>query len=186
MLELKEATLTENGHTWFDNLSFVANEGQLTCVTGESGKTALVGVLLGFTPLTSGYVSIDGSLLTPLSTPMFRRLMAYVPQEHSVGVSDWVPDTAGLESVWAAGLPDGDAFRRRRSQPVRLAEVATLLPPLSARDIIIADAPSPSMADQLRHLADMGRTVVVMSCSEEYINRSDQIVRIERHEHLVS
>ena len=186
MLELKEASLTLDGHEGFNGLSFVANDGQMTCVTGTAGKSALASVLLGFTPLTEGFISIDGSLLTPLSAPVFRRLMAYVPQEQSVGVSDWVPDTTGLESVWAAGLPDGDAFRRRRSQPVRLAEVATLLPPLSARDIIIADDPSPAMAEQLRHLADMGRTVVVMSCREEFLNMSDQIVRIERHEHIVS
>lgn len=186
MLELKDATLSENGHIWFANLSFLAAEGQLTCVTGKAGKTALAGVLLGFTPLTEGFVSIDGSLLTPQSASVFRRLMAYIPQEHAPTACDTQPETGDLESVWSAGLPDGDAFRRRRQQPIRLAEVATLLPPLSAREIIIADDPAAAQFSQLRRLADEGRTVVVMSCREEYVNMSDQLVRMEHDEHFVS
>jgi len=185
MLELKDATLSENGRIWFANLSFVAAEGQLTCVTGEAGKSALAAVLLGFTPLTEGYVSIDGALLSPQSVSVFRRQMAYIPQEHAVTAIDSQPETGDLESVWSAGLPDGDAFRRRRQQPVRLAEVATLLPPLSAREIIIADDPAPAQFSQLRRLADEGRTVVVMSCREEYVNMSDQLVRIEHDEHFL-
>ena len=186
MLELKDATLSENGHIWFANLSFMAAEGQLTCITGKAGKTALAAVLLGFKPLTEGYVSIDGSLLTPQSVSVFRRQMAYIPQEQAVTVNDSLPDTDDMESVWSAGLPDGDAFRRRRQQPVRLAEVATLLPPLSAREIIIADDPAPAQFSQLRRLADEGRTVVVMSCREEYVNMSDQLVTIEHDKHFVS
>ena len=186
MLELKDATLSENGRFWFANLSFVAAEGQLTCVTGKTGKSALAAVLLGFKPLTEGFVSIDGALLTPQSVSVFRRQMAYIPQEHVETAIDSQPETADLESVWSAGLPDGDAFRRRRQQPVRLAEVATLLPPLSAREIVIADDPAPAQFSQLRRLADEGRTVVVMSCREEYVNMSDQLVRIEHDEHFVS
>lgn len=180
MLELKEASLTVDGRTWFTRLSFVAAEGRLTCVTGPSGKTALAGVLLGFTPLTEGYISIDGSLLTPQSAPVFRQLMAYVPQEQQVEPCDVAADTEGLESVWAAGLPDGDALRKRRMQLLSLEGVMTVLPPLASRRLIIADDPAPALADQLRTLAADGRTVVVLSCRDEYLSVANQIVTLEK------
>ena len=170
MLELKEATLTENGHTWFDNLSFVANEGQLTCVTGESGKTALVGVLLGFTPLTSGYVSIDGSLLTPLSTPMFRRLMAYVPQKRPVTVSQTEVDTEGLETVWSP-------YNRRRTQLTAIDEHLDVAP-MAQKRIVIVDAPDVALLGTLKSLSNSGHTVVVTSQREEYLNQSDKILTL--------
>jgi ABC-type cobalamin/Fe3+-siderophores transport system ATPase subunit len=61
----------------------MAQDGQMTCITGGagSGKTALVEVMLGLLPLDEGMVSVDGELLTPLSAPTFRRMMAYVPQQ---------------------------------------------------------------------------------------------------------
>ena len=82
MLELKDASLTIEGRELFKKLSFMALDGQLTCITGPagSGKTAMVQVMLGFLPLDDGLVSIDGELLTPKSAPFFRRQMAYVPQ----------------------------------------------------------------------------------------------------------
>ena len=180
MLELKNATLTLNGIELFSHLSFVADKGQLTCVTGPSGKTALASVLLGFTPLTEGFISIDGSLLTPLSAPVFRRLMAYVPQEQQVAPCDVAADTSGLESVWAAGLPDGDSLRKRRMQLLSMEGVMTVLPPLASRQLIIADDPAPALAGQLKTLAIEGRAVVVLSCLDEYRDLSDQIVTLER------
>ena len=178
MLELKDATLIADGRELFSRLSMVAAEGQLTCVTGPSGKTALAGVLLGFTPLTEGFVSIDGSLLTPQSAPVFRQLMAYVPQERPLVPCDVAADTEGLESVWADGLPDGDTLRRRRMQSLTLASIAAVLPSLTARRYIIADDPAPALADQLLTLAAEGRTVVVLSNRDEYLQVADKIVTL--------
>jgi ABC-type cobalamin/Fe3+-siderophores transport system ATPase subunit len=64
------------------SLSLAIGDGQQLSIVGPtgSGKTTLLRAILGFIPIDSGYISIDGELLTPLSAPYFRKQMAYVPQ----------------------------------------------------------------------------------------------------------
>lgn len=78
MLELHNVTIGQQ----IRSLSMALSDGQLVNITGSkgSGKTTLVRALLGFIPIDSGHISIDGELLTPMSAPYFRRQMAYVPQ----------------------------------------------------------------------------------------------------------
>lgn len=68
------------------SLSLAIGDGQQLSIMGPtgSGKTTLLRAILGFIPIDSGYISIDGELLTPLSAPYFRKLMAYVPQRLSL------------------------------------------------------------------------------------------------------
>lgn len=98
MLELKDASLTIDGRQLFSRLSLMAMNGQVTCITGGrgTGKTALLQVMLGLLPLDEGLVSVDGELLTPLSAPVFRRMIAYVPQRREVMISQ--PDVT--PKVW--------------------------------------------------------------------------------------
>ena len=179
MLELKDATLTIGGRELFKNLSLMAQDGQLTCITGPAGagKTALVQVLLGFLSLDEGLVSVDGELLTPLSAPTFRRLMAYVPQKHSVITRQLEVDTSGLEAVWA---PHNN--RRYRLTPIdEHLDVA----PMASKPIIIVDDPKPSLLSELKSLAALRHTVVVASQDEAFLNLSDKIITLGNHDHLV-
>lgn len=68
------------------SLSLAIGDGQQLSIMGPtgSGKTTLLRAILGFIPIDSGYISIGGELLTPLSAPYFRKLMAYVPQRLSL------------------------------------------------------------------------------------------------------
>lgn len=68
------------------SLSLAIGDGQQLSIMGPtgSGKTTLLRAILGFIPIDSGYISIDGELLTPLSAPYFRKQMAYVPQRLSL------------------------------------------------------------------------------------------------------
>ena len=79
MLELHNVTIEPLIHS----LSLTVGDGQLVCLTGSQGcgKTTLLRAVLGFIPIDSGHISIDGELLTPLSAPYFRRQIAYVPQQ---------------------------------------------------------------------------------------------------------
>ena len=108
MLELKDATLTIGGRQLFGNLSFMAQDGLITCITGPagSGKTLLLQALLGLLALDEGLVRIDGELLTPLSAPTFRRMMAYVPQN---SLSPGPPTPRGGEMLRRKSpLPTGE------------------------------------------------------------------------------
>ena len=82
MLELHNVTIGQQ----IRSLSATVESGQLVGVSGPqgSGKTALLRAVLGFIPVDSGHISIDGELLTPRSAPWFRKQMAYVPQRLSV------------------------------------------------------------------------------------------------------
>ncbi|MBQ8712571.1 MAG: ATP-binding cassette domain-containing protein [Prevotella sp.] len=180
MLELKDATLTVGGRQLFSKLSLMAQDGQLTCITGESGagKTAMIRVMLGFQALDEGLVSIDGELLTPLSAPTFRRMMAYVPQKREVKLQPMVPDTEGLETVWSP-------YSGRRYQLTPIDEHLDV-PPMGSKQIVIADDPDYSMLGTLKALANGGHTVIVASQREEFLHISDKVIRLGNHDAILS
>lgn len=180
MLELKDASLTIDGRQLFRRLSLMAMDGQLTCITGESGsgKTALLQVMLGFLPLDEGLVSIDGELLTPLSAPVFRRLVAYVPQRREATVSQLDVDVSGLEAVWSP--------YQGRLTPLKPIDDHLDVPPIATKPIIIVDAPDLSMLSVLKSLSDSGHAVVVATELEEYLNLSDKIITLGNNVHHIS
>lgn len=81
MIEIKNATIKVGEQVMCTALSFMAMKGKITCVYSEntSALTALIHSFLGMQPLVSGYVSVDGECITPLSAPIFRKKMAYLP-----------------------------------------------------------------------------------------------------------
>ena len=62
MLEVKDATIAVGERILAEGLSFIAKDGELTCITGSegSGKTTLLRTLMGFLPVRNGFVSVDG------------------------------------------------------------------------------------------------------------------------------
>ena len=180
MLELKDASLTLEGRQLFTNLSFMALDGQITCITGASGsgKTALIQAMLGLLALDEGLVSLDGELLTPLSAPTFRRMMAYVPQHKEVQVSQPVVDVEGLETVWSP-------YNSRRYQLTPIEEPLNLAP-IASKSVVIADDPDSVMWDTLRKLASAGRAVIVATSQEDYLNESDKIITLGKNDAVVS
>lgn len=87
MIEIKDAIIKMGSHVVCQDLSFMARDGQLTCVYAQDTEVleALLHAFLGLQPLESGYVSVDGECVTPLSAPFFRRMMAYVPAMFEFG-----------------------------------------------------------------------------------------------------
>lgn len=85
MLELKDVILHSPAGNARRALSFLIRPGDICCVGGEtgSGKTTLVRSVMGFCPVASGYLSIDGELVDWLSAPTFRRKIFYIPAEVS-------------------------------------------------------------------------------------------------------
>ena len=172
MVDLKDATLTVGGRELVRSLSLMAQDGQLTCITGPSGsgKTALLQVMLGFLILDDGLVSVDGELLTPLSAPTFRRLMAYLPQKQPVAITQPEVDVSGLEAVWSP-----HSSRRYQLPPI---DEHLDVPPMASKPIVIADDPEPSLFPMLKSLATTGHTVVVASQDTEFINLSDKLITL--------
>lgn len=180
MLELKDASLSVGGRQLFQKLSFMALDGQMTCITGpaSSGKTALTMVMIGVQSLDEGLVSIDGELLTPLSATAFRRLMAYIPQKTEVAIMPFNANLTGLETVWSP-------YSGGRYHLTPIDEHLDI-PPIASKPIIIADDPARAMLNTLKSLANDGHTVIVTSQNEEYINISDKILTLGKHDTVIS
>jgi len=205
MLEVKDATIVAGERTLATRLSFIARDGQITCITGPegAGKTVLLRTLMGFLPVGSGFVSVDGELLTVLSAPAFRRLMVYLPQQMQMLAHQMTPPEADLPKniwlgptlektddydVWNDVLPN--AVEAQPVEPLSPEEIFRLasetLQQASDRSIVIADEPAalltPELAQQmlqlLRDQADAGKTVLIASRRQTLIEHADQVIVI--------
>lgn len=197
MLEVKNATITIGGKTLAEGLSFMAKDGQITCITGEEGvgKTTLLRTLMGFQPVAEGFVSVDGELLTIDSAPTFRSLMVYLPQEtrllaHQLYEPSWPESEAEEYAVWNMPLPHG--CMEEQPEPMTPEEIFHLaektLSEGGDKSIIIADEPAaflPSdltlrMLELLRREAAGGKTVLIASRKPQIIDYADQVINLNR------
>ena len=83
MLEIKNGGMAVNGHRLFGNLSFTIHEGEVLGVSSEddAATTMLLRAVLGFEPLSEGYLSIDHELMNTRSASFFRHRMSYLPKD---------------------------------------------------------------------------------------------------------
>lgn len=204
MLEVKDATIAAGERTLATGLSFIAKDGQLTCITGSegSGKTTLIRTLMGFLPVKEGFVSVDGELLTVRSAHAFRSMMAYLPQQMQMlrhhlypDVCLPTPDTSLLSSdaeeygVWNALLPA--AVQEQPSEPLSPEDIFQLaqktLDEAKDKPIVIADEPaalltpelSLQMLQLLRGQADAGKTVLIASRKQQLVAYADQVINLD-------
>lgn len=195
MIEVKDATIAIGKRTLLEGLSFIAKDGELTCLTGPegSGKTAFIRTLMGFLPVRKGFVSVDGELLTVRSSQAFRLMMVYLPQQiqmltHLLKAPDALVGKAEEYAVWNAVLPSVEQER----EPEPLSPEATFLfaertiREESDRQFIIVDEPaaylSPELTDQmmtlLKEQAAQGKTVLVASRSPQIVAQASQVINL--------
>ena len=64
-------------------VSMMAQERQLTCITGGSSKvrTQLLLAMMGLAKIKSGFVCIDGEPLEVSNLKTFRQMMSYAPSQ---------------------------------------------------------------------------------------------------------
>ena len=198
MLEVKDAKIAVGGQTLAAGLSFMARDGQLTCITGPegSGKTTLLRTLMGFLPIGSGYVSVDGELLTVKSSQAFRRMMAYLPQQiqqlrHQLMPVEAPVCEAETYGVWNALLPK--AVVTEMPAPLSPEEIFLLveqtLSDAKGKQIIIADEPAAHLTpeltlrllQQLRDQADAGKTVLIASRRPLLVEHADLVIEMNQN-----
>ena len=183
-------------------LSFSADDGEVVCITGESGcgKTSLLRAILGFIPLHEGHISIDGELLTPAAAGEFRKYMAYVPQDlampmETVGEMVKMPfalkanistpfSKARLMEEWqkldlAPELYDKKVSELSGGQRQRIF-ISTL--GLLQKSIVLADEPTSALdahttalvLNYLKALAAKGATVITVSHDPAFADGCDK------------
>lgn len=185
VLELNEVLLEGEPQT----LSLMAREQRVTCLTGGTSARRLrwLHAMMGFWPVRSGYISIDGEPLTPLSAPTLRRLMAFAPSrleaEGTVSVLEppTVQDVFSLKANRDLPISNGIlAEEVRRVSPdttdrrAHLLAVASLL----NKPILLVDDVMAGAMAYLRQKAAEGRIVVVTSADAAVMAAADEIAEL--------
>ena len=195
MLEVKNVTIAVGERVLAENLSFIANDGELTCITGgaASGKTTLLRTLMGFLPVKAGFVSVDGELLTIYSSYAFREMMVYLPQDtQALGLQMEEPEAPQGEAddyaVWNEVLPSVKVAQPKA--PLTAEEIVQLatktLQESADKPIVIADEPTALLSSEqgyqlmqlLQQQAEQGKTVVIASSDPMVLDRANQVINI--------
>ena len=197
MLEFKDATVRVGEQILATRLSFIARDGEMTCVTGPegSGKTTLLRTLMGFLPVSEGFVSVDGELLTVNSAPAFRRFMCYLPQNidmlryqlYPVEEKQVEPDEY---SVCNTLLPSAEEMPETKPlSPDDVFRLASkILEEAADKPILIADDPalhlSPRLAIPLLQLlqqqAAQGKCVLIASRNPQLVAHANQVIDLNK------
>ena len=196
MLEFKDATIKVGEWILPMRLSFIARDGEVTCVTGpeDSGKTTLIRTLMGFLPVNEGFVSVDGELLTIHSSHAFRQMMAYLPQQiqllaHQLRVPEPEEPEAEEFAVWNDQM--SAANTESTPEPLNAEEIVMLaeqtLKEAADKPIVIADEPTAfltpeltmRMMELLRKQAEAGKTVLVTTRKPQVADYADQVIRLD-------
>ncbi|EGN57980.1 hypothetical protein PRBRB14_16210 [Hallella multisaccharivorax DSM 17128] len=82
MLEFKDVSVALRGGGFSPPFSLIVEDGERVCLHGgpHTGKSRILLAALGLCPLASGFITLDGELISLGSAPYFRTMMAYVPQ----------------------------------------------------------------------------------------------------------
>jgi ABC-type transport system involved in cytochrome bd biosynthesis fused ATPase/permease subunit len=197
MLEVKDATISMGGQCLVKGLSLIASDGQITCITGAegAGKTTFLRTLMGFLPVESGFVSVDGELMTVASAHAFRSLMIYLPQEiqmlaHQLKAPEMPVCEVEEYGVWnQAVLPS--AVKAQQPEPL-LPEAIYQLAEKTLREapdkpIVIADEPAAHLTPELTQRMTAlllqqvarGKTVLVASRKHQIVAQAQKVIDLD-------
>lgn len=206
MLQIDHASISFGENILFSEFNMWLAKGETACISGESGrgKTSLLNAILGLLPLSCGTIRVNEVLLDRTTVDSIRKQIAFIPQELAIP-TEWVKEMIALpftlkcnkhtpfsedllfEYFEVLGL-NKKLYQKRvceisggQRQRIMLAVAALLNKPL-----IVIDEPTsaldPHSTDKvllfLRHEAEKGKAVLVVSHDEIIGEGCDQFIRL--------
>ncbi len=142
MVELKNVSVSEKpGVQALDDYSLIVKNGELRLLERGVGE-AVVNAILGFQPVTAGFVCFDGMPMTEKSAFVLRKMIAYVPAPEGF---EKVDDCARKQLEMVENAVNGDA------------DVVLCIDPASHQD----EETARSVMTALRGKAAKGSVVIV-------------------------
>lgn len=185
LLELNDVLLQNEPRT----LSMMARSGEMVCLTGGSAeqRARWLHGIMGFVPVLSGYICIDGEPLTTDTVAEFRRQMAYAPsrleREGQIRVFEppSVQDVFSLKENRHLPISNGLLNKEMKLISEHPDECSQWLAVAVLRDkpILLVDDPTAESVDYLRQQAAKGRVVIVTSSNPLYRSAADKVIEIE-------
>lgn len=207
MLELKNVVKKYDEKVILNNISLSVRDGEIVSILGPSGggKTTLLNVILGITPISEGYILCDGTDLSQV--PMKKRGFNIVFQDYALfpNLNAYENIVYGLRNHWGLSsqqevddlidLLDLNEHVNKRinqlsggqKQRVAIARTLVMKPkillldePLSALDGVIKE----SIKERIRRIAKQYHltTIIVTHDPEEALTLSDRVLIINRGE----
>ena len=118
-------------HPVLYNLNFTIEPGEIINVLGPNGcgKSTLLKAILGFLPLLSGQIHINGQDVVSLRPQRLARLLSYVPQMHNAPFNYQVLDVVLMGRVfsgpWYKYTREDHDIAREALNRVRLLDLAS-------------------------------------------------------------
>lgn len=193
-----QCELNEIVVSWLpDAISMIATTGQLSLVSGgtDDQRSRLLKLFMGFEPLSSGFVCVDGEPLTPDNASELRRLMAFAPRH--------LPVIGETDPCYPPSVQDIFSLHANHNRPVSnglLAETMRSLTPshdtseqlqwlavalLLGRPVLLADHPPRETAASLAAIARQGTAVIVASDDQAFADAADNITMLNSEKSFI-
>lgn len=191
MLEFKNTKVNFSDGETTKPFSLVVDDGDIVCLCGShgSGKTRILRTILGLAPISSGFITYDGELITPGSSSYFRNMIAYIPQNMPKGAmkvsellhymlhlhvnSDLKVDTNMLFAYWEKMELEKKLFETSLDSVdnIVLQRIMLSFLPLLNRKVVLIDNiyQSEEIQSFLMHLASSG-SEIIYTCNENKMN----------------
>lgn len=188
MLEFKNTSVNLANGKKSNPFSLVVDKGEVVCLCGcqGSGKSAILRAILGLEPISNGFITVDGELVTPGAASYFRRMTAYIPQQlphNNIKVSELIQkvfslhsnltprlDMESLLALWKVVGLDKSLLDRTldKVDDLTLQEIMLSFVPALNKEIILLDNIFQSETTQniISRLVATSKAEVVYTCRE--------------------
>ncbi|PWD98067.1 energy-coupling factor ABC transporter ATP-binding protein [Marinilabilia rubra] len=197
MIEFEGVCLSFGAVSVFEDLSFHADAGLHTCLSGLSGKgkSSILKMVQGFVVPEKGDILVDGLELNPENVKAIRSKLAFAPQNINLPVKNGkelveligedLSEDLIMRNIGFLGL-SSDMFNRSfdemsGGQKQRVVIAFCLALP---RQIVLLDEPTASLDDEsIDHLIRLvagqkGKTIVSASHNQKWINSADEVITL--------